>query len=66
MRAYIVCGRCHCIHGCVEILKGKEIISICYKCRFKPIRDCEKEEITAQVEQLCFNCLIDLAFNLKN
>jgi len=66
MKAYIFCPKCSVIHGCVEILKGKEIISICYKCRFKPIRDCEKEEITAQVEQLCLNCLIDLAFNLKN
>lgn len=66
MRAYIYCPRCAKIHGCVEILKGKEIISICYKCRFKPIRDCEKEEIMAEVKQLCIDCIIDLAFIDKN
>jgi hypothetical protein len=66
MRAYIVCQKCNRIHGCVYIDKGKQSIEICFNCRYKPERPCEDTEIKYEVHQLCFNCLIDLAFNLKN
>lgn len=66
MKAYIVCPNCGTIHGCVFLIRGKEVINICFKCRYKPIRPCDDYEITAEVRQICFNCLIDLTFKNLN
>lgn len=66
MRAYIYCPRCAKIHGCIEVINGKQTISICFKCRFKPIRKCDDCRITSELKQLCIDCIIDLAFINKS
>lgn len=66
MKAFIFCQKCLRIRGCVEIKNGKEIVKICYNCRFKPIRDCEKDTPTHELKQLCIDCLVDLALTDNN
>jgi len=63
MKAYVYCPRCSAIHGCVEILNGKQNVKICFNCRFKKILPCEVDEPQNEVKQLC---IIDLAFIDKN
>jgi len=57
MKAFIFCQKCLRIHG---------IVKICHNCRFKPIRDCEKDTPTHELKQLCIDCLVDLALTDKN